>query len=312
MQTKILADKIKAKIGSVVHNQDDLTGLALTALFAGGHVLVEGVPGLAKTLWARTIAKSISVNFKRVQFTADQLPSDILGTKVFNQQSGDFELRKGPLFTQVFLADEINRTPPKTQSALLEVMEERAITIDGTRHVMDEPFFVMATQNPVEYEGTYPLPEALLDRFMMKITLTYPGAAAEKSVLQMHHEGFNTVHLTGEAVCNAADISACREEIKNVTVRDEVMNYIVSITETTRRVSAIMYGASPRGSVALLLASKAFAAMDGRDYVIPDDVRHLCVPVLCHRIILKPEAEIDGIKPESVIEKILSRVNVPR
>ena len=311
-KTKTLADKLKMEIGARIQNQGLLTDLALTALFSGGHVLVEGVPGLAKTLWARTVAQLMTMDFKRVQFTSDQLPSDILGTKIFNQQTGDFELRKGPLFTQLFLADEINRTPPKTQSALLEVMEERAVTIDGTRHVLNEPFFVMATQNPVEYEGTYPLPEALVDRFMMKLTVTYPGVAAEKQVLQMHHKGFSSVHLTGPPVCSPEDIAECREEISQITVEDSIMNYIVSIVETTRRVSAVMHGASPRGSVALLLASKASAAMEGRDFVIPDDVRRLCVPILVHRIILKPEAEIDGVKNETIIENILSQVKVPR
>jgi len=312
MDTKTLTDTLKNEINSVVQHQEELTELALVALLAGGHVLVEGVPGLAKTLWARTVARAVSMDFKRVQFTSDQLPSDILGTKIFNQQSGEFELRKGPLFTQLFLADEINRTPPKTQSALLEVMEERAITIDGERHVLAEPFFVMATQNPVEYEGTYPLPEALVDRFMMKLVVGYPGVAAEKRVLQMHHEGFDTTHLSGEAVCGAADVAAAKEEIARVTVEDSVMNYIVSIVETTRRVSAVMYGASPRGSVALLLASKAFAAMQGRDYVIPDDVRGLCGAVLGHRIVLKPEAEIEGVRAAEVVEGILSQVKVPR
>ena len=312
MDTKTLTEKLKTEINSVIHHQNDLTDYALAALLAGGHILVEGVPGLAKTLWARTVAQAMAMDFKRVQFTSDLMPSDILGTKIFNQQSGNFELRKGPLFTQLFLADEINRTPPKTQSALLEVMEERAITIDGNRHILAEPFFVMATQNPVEYEGTYPLPEALLDRFMMKIILTYPGVAAEKKILQMHHEGFDNVNLSGQAICGAEDISACREEISKVTVEDSVMNYIVSIVETTRRVSAVMYGASPRGSVALLLASKAAAAMEGRDYVIPDDVRKTSAPILRHRIILKPEAEIDGVKTDMVIENILTQVKVPR
>jgi len=311
-KTKTLSDHLKTEINSIVQHQESLTELALAALFSGGHILVEGVPGLAKTLWARTVAQAMSMDFKRVQFTSDQLPSDILGTKVFNQQSGTFELRKGPLFTQLFLADEINRTPPKTQSALLEVMEERAITIDGIRHVLPEPFFVMATQNPVEYEGTYPLPEALVDRFMMKINISYPGVVAEKKILQMHHGGFNNVYLSGEPICNAEDIASCREEIAQVTVEDSVMNYIVSIVETTRRVSAVMHGASPRGSVALLLSSKSYAAMEGRDFVIPDDVRMLSGPVLGHRIILRPEAEIDGVKSETVIENILSQVKVPR
>ncbi|MCL2016057.1 MAG: MoxR family ATPase [Defluviitaleaceae bacterium] len=312
MDTKTLTNALKTEMNSVIRNQEALTDLAITALLAKGHVLVEGVPGLAKTLWARSLAQLMTMDFKRVQFTSDQLPSDILGTKIFNQQTSQFELRKGPLFTQLFLADEINRTPPKTQSALLEVMEERAITIDGTRHVLDEPFFVMATQNPVEYEGTYPLPEALLDRFMMKLVITYPGVAAEKQVLQMHHEGFDNVHLTKRPVCEAADIATCRTEIAEVAVEDSVMNYIISIVETTRRVSSVMHGASPRGSVALLLAAKAFAAMNGRDFVIPDDIKFLAAPILQHRIILKPEAEIDGIKSETVVENILSQIKVPR
>jgi len=310
--TKEYVTRLKAEINTIVQQQDALTDLALTALLAGGHVLVEGVPGLAKTLWARTVSQVMDMEFKRVQFTSDLMPSDILGTKVFNLKSGEFELRKGPLFSQLFLADEINRTPPKTQSALLEVMEERAITIDGTRHILDEPFFVMATQNPVEYEGTYPLPEALLDRFMMKILLTYPGVAAEKRVLQMYHEGFNSVNLTPKTICTAEDIAACRAEIAKVRVEEEIMNYIVSIVETTRRVGAILYGSSPRGSVALLLASKAYAAIQGRDFVIPDDIRTLCTPILRHRVILKPEAEMDGIKIDDVIEQILAQVKVPR
>ncbi|MCL1998003.1 MAG: MoxR family ATPase [Turicibacter sp.] len=312
MDTKTLSENIKQGICAVIQEQNELTELALTALLSGGHVLVEGVPGLGKTLWARTMAQLMSLQFKRVQFTSDQLPSDILGTKIFSQKTEDFELRKGPLFTQLFLADEINRTPPKTQSALLEVMEERAITIDGTRHLLEDPFFVMATQNPVEYEGTYPLPEALLDRFMMKIILTYPGVAAEKEVLKMHNIGFKVSELPIEAICVGSDIAECKSEIASVVVEESVMNYIVSIVETTRRVNACMYGASPRASVALLLTSKAIAAMAGRDYVIPDDVRKLCMPVLGHRIILKPEAEMDGVKPETVIENILSQVKVPR
>jgi len=241
------------------------------------------------------------------------MPSDILGTKVLNQQTGQFELRKGPLFTQLFLADEINRTPPKTQSALLEIMEERAITIDGQTHIMDEPFFVMATQNPIEYEGTYPLPEALTDRFMMKILITYPGVAAEKQMLQMYHEGFNASKLQDlYPVCSAAQIAEAKQEIQSVTVDDAVFNYIVSVIETTRRVGAVLFGASPRGSVALLLASKAYAAINGRDFVIPDDVRMLALPVLRHRILIKPEAEIEGITADAVIENILSQVKAPR
>jgi len=308
---KNIADGIKEKLNNRVLNQESLTELAVTAMFAGGHVLIEGVPGLAKTLWARSLAQLLSVGCKRVQFTSDLMPSDILGTKVYNQQSGEFELRKGPLFTQLFLADEINRTPPKTQSALLEVMEERSITIDGQTHAMEEPFFVMATQNPLEYEGTYPLPEALTDRFMMKLLVTYPGVAAEKQMLQMHATGglqFDDL----SPVCGADEIAEAKREIRAVTVEDGVFNYIVSVVETTRRVGAVLFGASPRGSVALLLASKAYAAMKGRDYVIPDDVHMLAMPTLRHRILLKPEAEIEGITTDQVIESILTQVKAPR
>jgi len=310
---KNLADRIKSQINARVLSQENLTDLALTAMFAGGHVLIEGVPGLAKTLWARSLSQLLSVGCKRVQFTSDLMPSDIIGTKVFNQQTGQFELRKGPLHTQLFLADEINRTPPKTQSALLEVMEERAITIDGQTYAMDEPFFVMATQNPIEYEGTYPLPEALTDRFMMKILITYPGVAAEKQMLQMYHSGFDANKLQDlQPICGAAEIAEAKTEITAVTVDDTVFNYIISVVETTRRVGAVQFGASPRGSVALLLASKAYAAINGRDFVIPDDVHSLALPILRHRILLKPEAEIEGITPDRVIENILSQVKAPR
>jgi len=312
VDTKTLTARLKTEINAVVWHQEALTDLALCALLSGGHILVEGIPGLGKTLWARVISQLMDMQFNRIQFTSDLMPSDILGTMIFNQRSGDFELRKGPLFTQLFLADEINRTPPKTQSALLEAMEERAITVDGVRHIQAEPFFVMATQNPLEYEGTYPLPEALTDRFMMKICIGYPGVAAEKLVLKMHHAGFDNVNISVPKICNAEDIRLCREEVKQVMVEDSIMNYIVSIVETTRRINAVLYGASPRGSVSLLLAAKAYAAMEGRDYVIPDDVSRLCIPILQHRIILKPEAEIDGVKTDKIIENILAQVKVPR
>ncbi len=313
--TKNLCDKIKSQINKVVINQENLTDMALNALLSGGHVLIEGVPGLAKTLWARVFAKTISVDFKRVQFTPDLMPSDILGTKIFDMKSSEFVLKKGALFTNLFLADEINRTPPKTQSALLEVMEEHSITIDGETNRLSEPFFVIATQNPIEYEGTYPLPEALTDRFMMKLIMGYPGVSAEKKMLQMYNSGFNSNQLESvgiEPVCKSEELLTCREEIKNVRVDDSIFNYIVSIVETTRRVSTVSAGASPRGTIALLNNAKTYAAINGRDFVIPDDVKELAAPILRHRIILKPEAMIDGIKTDSVIESILSQVKVPR
>jgi MoxR-like ATPase len=311
---KQIADAIKNQINGIVLYQEEMTELALTALFAGGHVLLEGVPGLAKTLWVRTLARVLDVEGKRVQFTADLMPSDIIGTKVFNQKTSDFELRKGPLFTQLFLADEINRTPPKTQSALLEVMEEHAVTIDGETHTLEEPFFVLATQNPIEYEGTYPLPEALTDRFMMKLKIDYPGIAAEKKILKMYHDGFTPkTSLTEiQSVCAGAEWAAARAALNNVRVEDGIYDYILSIVETTRRISTVRFGASPRGSVALLLASRAYAAIQGRDYVVPDDVRFLTLPVLRHRLLLTPETEIEGYTSDRILEGILSQVKVPR
>jgi len=313
--TADLAARIKGEIEKAVINQPEITDFALTCLLARGHVLIEGVPGLAKTLWVRALSKAIDVRFGRVQFTSDLMPSDILGMKIYNMEQGAFALKKGPLFTNLFLADEINRTPPKTQSALLEVMEERAITIDGETMELASPFMVIATQNPVEYEGTYPLPEALVDRFMMKLLITYPGIAAERDILSMYNKGFNAADIDTagiSAVAGAVDIEKAREEIKNVVVDESILNYIVSIIETTRRVNAVAIGASPRGSVALLNNAKAYAAIKGRDFVAPDDIKELALPILRHRIILKPEAEIDGMKTDRVIEGILSQVKVPR
>ncbi|MCL2593779.1 MAG: MoxR family ATPase [Defluviitaleaceae bacterium] len=313
--THSLITAVKNEMQKAIINQDEITTLALTAMLSSGHVLIEGVPGLAKTLWVRTLAKIINTDFKRVSFTPDLMPSDILGTKIFSQKVSDFVMKKGPLFTNLFLADEINRTPPKTQSALLEVMAERAITIDGENNELSEPFVVFATQNPVEYEGTYPLPEALVDRFMMKLYMDYPGVAAEKTLLNMYHNGFDSQDLSTTSVrtiCTAEQFLRCREEIRNITVDESILNYIVSIIETTRRVNAVSIGASPRGSVALLLAAKSYAAINGRDFCIPDDIKDLAPHILRHRIILKPEAEIDGLKTDKVIENILAQVKVPR
>ena len=312
MTAKELFEALKGQLNAIVRNQDALTNFGLIAALAGGHILIEGVPGLAKTLWARVFAASVGVDFARTQFTSDLMPADILGTKVFNQKSAEFELRKGPLFTQLFLADEINRTPPKTQSALLEVMEERSITLDGETYKMQEPFFVMATQNPIEFEGTYPLPEALLDRFMMKISVGYPGVVAEKEVLRACADGFEHMRLTLTPVCSAEDFGNAREEIKAVTVEDGILDYALSIVETTRRIGVALYGASPRASVALLLSAKALAATEGRDYVIPDDIKTLAPHILSHRVILKPEAEMNGVKPEEVVLNVLSQIKVPR
>jgi MoxR-like ATPase len=308
--TQSAIERIKSEISKTVVNQEHLTDMSLMALLCGGHVLIEGVPGLAKTLWVKTLAASLDVNCRRTQFTSDLMPSDILGTKIFDAQRSEFTLRKGPLFTNLFLADEINRTPPKTQSALLEVMEERSITIDGETTRLSEPFIVFATQNPIEYEGTYPLPEALTDRFMMKINVTYPGIAAEKEILRMYDTG--SISQRPAKVCSALDIARCREEIAAVKVDDSIYDYIVTIVEFTRRAHVVQTGASPRGSIALLLCAKASAAINGRDFAIPDDVRDIALPILRHRILLKPEAEIDGVKPDQVIESIMDQIKVPR
>lgn len=309
------AREIIQEVSRVVVGQYDFIEKLVVSLFSGGHVLVEGVPGLAKTLASRVIAKTVRADFKRVQFTPDLMPADIVGTKVFDQKNGKFYLKKGPLFTNIFLADEINRTPPKTQAALLEAMEERAISIDGETHKLEEPFMVLATQNPVEYEGTYPLPEAQVDRFLIKLIVGYVPQKFENILLQKFNSGFDSKELENEninGVCNPEDIKRCREEIKGVRVSDEIINYITSIIRATRNSPSLILGASPRASIALLLTSKTYAAIQGRSYVIPEDVKDLALPVLRHRIILKPEAGIDGLGNDDVVSSILSKVEVPR
>jgi len=309
------AKEIIQEVSRVVVGQYDFIEKLVVCLLSGGHVLVEGVPGLAKTLASKVMSKTIKAEFKRVQFTPDLMPADIIGTKVFDQKSGEFYLKKGPLFTNIFLADEINRTPPKTQAALLEAMEERAISIDGETHKLEEPFMVLATQNPVEYEGTYPLPEAQVDRFLMKLIVGYVPQKFENILLQKFNSGFDSKNLESEninEVCTPEDIKRCREEIKNVRVSDEIINYITSIIRATRNSPSLILGASPRASIALLLTSKAHAAIQGRSFVIPEDVKDLALPVLRHRIILRPEAGIDGLGNDDVINSILSKVEVPR
>lgn len=309
------AKEIIQEVSRVVVGQYDFIEKLVVCLLSGGHVLVEGVPGLAKTLASKVMSKTIKAEFKRVQFTPDLMPADIIGTKVFDQKSGEFYLKKGPLFTNIFLADEINRTPPKTQAALLEAMEERAISIDGETHKLEEPFMVLATQNPVEYEGTYPLPEAQVDRFFMKLIVGYVPQKFENILLQKFNSGFDSKNLESEninEVCTPEDIKRCREEIKNVRVSDEIINYITSIIRATRNSPSLILGASPRASIALLLTSKAYAAIQGRSFVIPEDVKDLALPVLRHRIILRPEAGIDGLGNDDVINSILSKVEVPR
>lgn len=309
------AKEIIEEVSKTVVGQYEFIEHLVIALLSGGHVLIEGVPGLAKTLGAKVMARVVAAGFKRVQFTPDLMPADITGTKVFDAKSGSFYLKKGPLFTNIFLADEINRTPPKTQAALLESMEERAVTIDGETNRLDEPFMVLATQNPVEYEGTYPLPEAQIDRFMMKLIVDYVPQKFENQLLQKYNSGFDSSKLDEQpikTVCSYEDIRKCREEIQKVEVNDGIINYITSLIRATRNSSSLILGASPRASISLLLVSKTYAAIQGRGFVTPEDVKDMALPVLRHRVVLKPEAGIDGIRTDDVIKNILNKVEVPR
>ncbi|MBF6612410.1 MAG: MoxR family ATPase [Chloroflexi bacterium] len=289
--------------------------LLLVALLTDGHVLLEGVPGVAKTLMARTLATCLRADFKRIQFTPDLMPSDVVGTNVFDLASSTFSLRRGPVFTNIMLGDEINRAPAKTQSALLEAMEERQVTIDGVSHPLPDLFMVIATQNPVEYEGTYPLPEAQLDRFLFKVLVDYPTHDEGMQVLRNYQAGFNPRSLSQpgvQAVADDASVKAARQEIAAVKVADAVLDYIQRIVDESRRSPDLSLGGSPRAAIALLQTSKCLAALQGRDYVVPDDIKTLVAPVMRHRVILKPEAEIEGLNADRALERVLGRVEVPR
>lgn len=306
----LLNESKKALVG-----QDGVFEQMVIALFVRGHVLLEGVPGTAKTLAAKTLAHLVRAEFKRVQFTPDLMPSDIVGTQVFDVNSSKFYLKRGPVFANVVLADEINRAPAKTQAALLEAMEERQVTIEGERYALPEPFIVLATQNPVEYEGTYPLPEAQLDRFLFKTLVTYPALDAETDILRRYHQGFDAHRLADAGltpVISPDELKTIRQEIDAITVEDGILSYITKLSDATRRAADLALGASPRASIAMLLASKAFAAMQGRNYVVPDDVKMIALPVMRHRILLKPEAEIEGLNADGIIQRLLASVDVPR
>lgn len=306
---------VRQEMSRVILGQDAVLEQVLTCFIAGGHALVEGVPGVGKTLLSRTLARLVNAEFRRIQFTPDLLPSDIVGTNVFDARTNTFSLHKGPIFTEILLADEINRTPPKTQAALLEAMEERQVTIDGIRNPLPELFFVIATQNPVEYEGTYPLPETQLDRFMMKIALDYPPPEAELGVIRSYAQGKDLHNL--EAILPAPlvrtrEVIEFRTSLHAVVVREEVMEYIRQITSGTRDPVYVQLGASPRASVVVLKTARALAALRGLGFVSPDEVKDVAIPVLRHRVILRPEALIDGLTADYFLENLLRQIPVPR
>ncbi|MEN8906438.1 MAG: MoxR family ATPase [Clostridiales bacterium] len=309
------AKELIYEVEKVVVGQISFIEKLVIILFTGGHALIEGVPGVAKTLTAKTLAKAIDTDFKRIQFTPDLMPADIIGTKIYDVKSGEFYLKKGAVFTNIFLADEINRTPPKTQAALLEVMEEQSVSIDGETNILDNPFMVLATQNPVEYEGTYQLPEAQLDRFIMKLIVGYIPQNIENNLLSNFVSGNHSLKDQSnktKAVLTPNDITICREYIKNVRVDNSIINYITNIINLTRNSPSLMLGGSPRASISLLSTARTYAAIQGRSFVIPEDVKELAIPILRHRIILKPEVMIDGISTDNVITRIVNKVEVPR
>ena len=304
---------VKQELQKMIVGQTDIIDLLIVALLCEGHVLLEGVPGIAKTMTAKLLAKTIHAQFTRLQFTPDLMPSDVMGTMVFNAQTTQFIFRAGPIFSNIVLIDEINRAPAKTQSALFEAMEERQVTIDGNTYAMKKPFFVVATQNPIEQEGTYRLPEAQLDRFLFKINMEYPTLDEEKIILHRFKNDFSQSQVGNiQSVLSAEDISACRNIIENVIIHDDILNYIAGIVYQTRHSSDLYLGASPRASLSIMKTAKAMAAYRGRDFVTPDDVQSVCVPVLNHRIILTPEREMEGLTTSEIVGDIIKGIDVPR
>ncbi|MFE7676638.1 AAA family ATPase [Streptomyces albidoflavus] len=314
-EARAALEAVRAEIGKAVVGQDPVvTGLVI-ALLCRGHVLLEGVPGVAKTLLVRALAAAVELETKRVQFTPDLMPSDVTGSLVFDARTSEFSFQPGPVFTNLLLADEINRTPPKTQASLLEAMEERQVTVDGAARHLPEPFLVAATQNPVEYEGTYPLPEAQLDRFLLKLNVSLPPRDDEIALLSRHARGFDPRDLSAAGlhpVAGPAQLDAARSAVARTSVSPEIAAYIVDVCRATRDSPSLSLGASPRGATALLSTSRAWAWLTGRDYVIPDDVKALALPTLRHRVQLRPEAEMEGVTPDAVLTSLLARVPVPR
>ncbi|MBM6500051.1 AAA family ATPase [Flavobacterium macrobrachii] len=306
-------DKIKAEMETVIVGQHKMIDQLLVAILANGHVLIEGVPGVAKTMTSKIIAKTLSVGFSRIQFTPDLMPSDILGTSVFDLKKSEFEFKKGPIFSNLILIDEINRAPAKTQAALFEVMEERQITIDGHSFQLDKPFIVLATQNPIEQEGTYRLPEAQLDRFIFKINIDYPKLDEEISIIQREHTLQNTGKLEHiKAVLSASDIMNYQALVKQIIVEPNLLEYIAKLVVNTRENAFLYLGASPRASIAILNAAKGFAAIRGRDFVTPEDIKEAAIPVLQHRVIVTPEREMEGLTSVEIIKQIIESIEIPR
>jgi len=309
-----LAQHVRREMGKVVVGQDELKTQCLITLLSQGHALLEGVPGIAKTLAVKTLSRIMGLEFQRVQCTSDLMPADIVGTKILNMSNSTFQLHKGPIFTSLLLVDEVNRMPPRTQAALLECMQERQVTIDGERHVLSPRFTVFATQNPVDFEGTYPLPEAQLDRFLVKIRVPYPQAAEEVQLLLNVQNGFNSDHLDAVDIVPIApdSLQTALEQVRAVKVQEALFAYIVEIVRKTRDWPALSLGSSPRAAVNLLAVSKSVAALDGRDYLIPDDIKQAVLPVFRHRIVVKPEADLEGITPDQVVQDIVRAVELPK
>ncbi|MCX6668054.1 MAG: MoxR family ATPase [Euryarchaeota archaeon] len=309
-ETSAVCRKLIDEVGNVVVGKKNMLKYVILGILSDGHILFEDYPGLAKTLTAKTFSSAIGCKFMRVQFTPDLLPADITGTYVYSQKTGEFKLLKGPIFTNILLADEINRAPPKTQAALLEAMQERQTTLEGETYTLDKPFLVLATQNPIEYEGTYPLPEAQIDRFLMRLNIGYPNEGEEQEILKRMEQG-EIGDIKVNKIVSPAEILAMQDTIRSVYIDKDIQNYIVKLVQSTRNESRVEVGISPRGSIALFKLSKAHAAFNGRDYVVPDDTKNVIIPALSHRLILKAEARVRGVQPDNIIKEIVNKTPVP-